>query len=106
MILAVVQERDAEAAVAVLREHNFGVTQIASTGGFLRDGNVTLLIGVPERRVEEAVDLLRGECHRRTEFRATALPTGTGFAPPAGYFEYEVGGAVVFVLSVERLERA
>ena len=48
---------------------------------------------VPEGRVEEAVELLRGQCRRRTEFRATPVPTGTGFAPPAGYFEYQVGGA-------------
>jgi uncharacterized protein YaaQ len=72
MILAVIQDRDAGPTLDALCEHKFGVTQIASTGSFWHQGNVTLLIGVSEQGVEEAIGLLREQCHRRQEPRAGA----------------------------------
>jgi len=72
-ILAVVQERDASLAIEALRKRKFDVKRIASTGRFWRWGNVTLLIGVDEQRVEEAVDLLQERCRRRR--RVEAMPS-------------------------------
>ena len=101
MLLAVIQDRDAGPTLDALREREFGVTQIASTGSFWRQGNVTLLIGVSEQRVEEAIGLLRGQCHRRQELQVGPTQAGGRFAITSNYIEAKVGGAVVFVFNVE-----
>ena len=101
MILAIIQDQDAGPTLDALRERKFCVTQIASTGSFWRQGNVTLLIGVSEQRVEEAIGLLREQCHRRQELKVGPASVGGRFATPSNYIEAEVGGAVVFVLNIE-----
>ena len=105
MILAVIQDGDTGPTLDALRERGFGVTQIASTGSFWRQGNVTLLIGVSEQRVEEAIALLREQCHRRQELHVVPAHAGARFAIPSSYIEAEVGGAVVFVLNIEHFEQ-
>ena len=105
MILAVIQDQDAGPTLDALREREFGVTQIASSGSFWRQGNVTLLIGVSEQRVEEAIALLREQCHRRQELHVVPAHAGARFAIPSSYIEAEVGGAVVFVFNVEHFEQ-
>lgn len=105
MILAVIQDRDAGPTLDALREREFGVTQIASTGSFWRQGNVTLLIGVSEQRVEEAIGLLRERCHRRQELQVGPALTGGRFATASNDIEAEVGGGVVFVFNVEHFEQ-
>jgi len=105
MILAVIQDRDADPTLDASREREFGVTQIASTGSFWRQGNVTLLIGVSEQRVEEAIGLLCERCHRRQELRGVPASAGGRFATLSNYIEAEVGGAVVFVLNIEHFKQ-
>ncbi len=62
LVLAIVKDSDAPAVMEALIGRNFRVTRIASTGGFLRRGNVTLLIGTEEERVEELVRAISGAC--------------------------------------------
>jgi uncharacterized protein YaaQ len=59
LILAVLPERAATLAADRLVAQGYRVTRLASTGGFLRRGNVTLLIGAEEHQVETALRLLR-----------------------------------------------
>ena len=105
LILAVIQECDVDSALDALRQNQFEVTRIASTGGFFREGNVTLLIGVDERRVEEAIGLLRVQCHGRKWFRPIPAPAGPGYGAPVSWCETEIGGGVVVVLNVEHFEQ-
>jgi uncharacterized protein YaaQ len=105
MILAVIQDRDAGPALDALREREFGVTQIASTGTFWRQGNVTLLIGASEQRVEEAIGVLHRQCHRRQEPQVVPASVGSRSATVSSYSEAEIGGAVVFVFNVEHFEQ-
>jgi len=105
MILAVIQDRDAGPTLDALRERKFGVTQIASTGAFWRQGNITLLIGVAEQRVEEAIGVLREQCHRRQELRAVLSSAGGRFVAPSNCIEVEGGGAVISILNVEHFEQ-
>ena len=53
MIIAIVQDDDALDLVDELTERNFRVTKLATTGGFLKSGNTTLLMGVEKEKVEE-----------------------------------------------------
>ncbi len=59
MMIAILNDRDCEQVMAALDEAGFDVTQVASTGGFLRRGNATLLVGMKEEQVENAIDLIR-----------------------------------------------
>lgn len=62
MLLMIVADTEAEAVMTKLVENEFRVTQVASTGGFLRRGNSTMMVGTEDHRVEEAIDLVRSAC--------------------------------------------
>ncbi|MCS6909592.1 MAG: cyclic-di-AMP receptor [Anaerolineales bacterium] len=75
LILAIIRDRDDANVVQQLVERGYRVTRVASTGGFLRRGNVTLLIGAEAEQVQPALDLIRVACsppdpgqHRATVF--------------------------------------
>jgi uncharacterized protein YaaQ len=62
LVIAIVRDVDAGPVTDQLIARDYRVTRVASTGGFLRRGNVTLLIGVEEQRVEPVIDILRDTC--------------------------------------------
>lgn len=106
LVVAVVQAKDVEGVVRSLLERGFEATQINSAGGFLREQNVTVLIGVQETHVAEVVRLIRQTSHARTRYVNPLMP----ILEPAEFFvpspvEVQIGGATVFVLPVERYER-
>jgi uncharacterized protein YaaQ len=75
LMFIIVRDSDADAVVQALVENNYRVTRMASTGGFLRHGNVTLMAGVEEDKVQKVIDLMRQACcppedsrHRATIF--------------------------------------
>lgn len=107
LVVAIVQDKDAAPIMNALAAIHQPVTRLASTGGFLREGNTTLLLGVEdEGRVEEVVRLI-GELGQARERLVTPLAPMGG--PVDTYVPYPVevvvGGAIVFVLPVERFER-
>lgn len=59
MIIGIVRDHDADPVTQALTSENFRVTRIASTGGFLRSGVATLLIGVEDGDVDAAINVLR-----------------------------------------------
>jgi uncharacterized protein YaaQ len=61
MIIVIVKDSDAEPVTRALTASDFRVTRIASTGGFLRSGVVTLLIGVDDERVEAGIQVIRDQ---------------------------------------------
>ena len=85
LIIAILRDADGEDVLQALLETDFRVTRIASTGGFLRRGNSTLLIGVEKESVETAVQLIR-------EHSAPAIDPG-------------LKRATVFVLKVDQFEQ-
>ncbi|MCL6562802.1 MAG: cyclic-di-AMP receptor [Firmicutes bacterium] len=104
LIIAVVQDRDAHTAMAELSRRGFGATKLASTGGFLRKGNSTLLVGVEERDVEVVLTILRRTSRVRQELLTSQAPS-PGIEPMAVPVEVTVGGATVFVVDVDRYEK-
>jgi uncharacterized protein YaaQ len=103
MIMAVVQDQDSNRLSNALMEHNFRSTKLASTGGFLKSGNTTFLIGVEDIRVEKALQVIRENCKSRDQMVAPVSPMGGNADSYVPYpVEVEVGGATVFVLPVEQ----
>jgi uncharacterized protein YaaQ len=64
LIIAIIKDEDNDAVSRALTKKNFRVTFIASTGGFLRSGRSTLLIGVEDEQVETALDVIRDNCKK------------------------------------------
>lgn len=59
LLIFVTDDSVADSTVDSLVEQGFRVTRLASTGGFLRKGNTTLLVGVEDAAVDRAMALVR-----------------------------------------------
>src|SRR5581483_2605080 len=106
LAIIIVSDTDADGLVRAMVERGHPATKIGSTGGFLRRGNTTLLSGVPASEVEEVLGLVRRLCPARSELLTLgALPLAGEVPFVTEPVEVRVGGAVVFVLNVERFER-
>ena len=108
LIFAVVHDDDTNKAVRHLNEKRYRVTKLSSTGGFLRKGNTTLMIGVEDEQVEEVFEILRKECAKRKQVEVTTpYPQGDLSMISYSYIPItvEVGGATVFVLNVEQFKK-
>ena len=105
LVLAIINDYDVDRVLRSLTSSGLSVTRIASAGGFLRTGNVTIMVGVEDQELEHCLDLLAHAGARRV------VPTS-----PDPSLDYEdigghgiaavsLGGMSVFVLRVERYER-
>ncbi|HHV55590.1 MAG TPA: hypothetical protein GXX55_09120 [Firmicutes bacterium] len=103
LMLAIVEDDDVPALTEALGAARVGTTKLASTGGFLRQGNTTLLIGVDDSRVEEVMQIIRKVAVRRRLLLPTAAAEGISHLSPP--IEVEIGGAIVFTLDVEAFYR-
>lgn len=92
LIIAVVQNEDANDVVDALLEAEFRTTRLASTGGFLRRGNTTIMIGVEDNQIDTVIELLRAKAHSRAQ-------------GADGGASVQTAGATVFVLDLEGYER-
>lgn len=106
LVVTVIQDKDSHKLLGALTQSGFRATKLASTGGFLREGNTTLLVGVEDDQVDRIVGLIKQTCRAREQLVTPLSPMG---GPADSYIPYPVeilvGGATVFVLSVEQFEK-
>jgi uncharacterized protein YaaQ len=106
LVIAIVHNEDAGTLVDALLEKEHRATRLHSSGGFLKQSNATIVVGVDDGKVEEILGIVRANCTARTQIVNPMPPImepGEFFMPYP--LEVEVGGATVFVLPVERFER-
>jgi uncharacterized protein YaaQ len=106
LVVAIVHNEDAGALVEALLGREFRATRVNSSGGFLKQSNATVMLGVEDDEVDEVLGMVREMCHARTQIVNPMPPImepGEFFMPYP--LEVEVGGATVFVMPVERFER-
>jgi len=106
LIVAIVHNEDAGVLVDALLEREFRATRLHSSGGFLKQSNATILVGVDESAAEDVMSIIRANCRARTQVVNPMPPImepGEFFMPYP--LEVEVGGATVFIVPVERFER-
>ena len=101
MILAIINQDDANIVVNALMHEGYHVTKLSTTGGFLRAGNMTILIGVDDNKVDAVLSIIQKHSHSRKQVVPTATDMGTNYLPSMPV-EVTVGGATVFVLNVEQ----
>lgn len=106
LCICIVHNRDKNRIIDALIEAGFKFTIIASTGGFLREGNTTLMIGCEEDQLESLQSVIQDECSARDQIINVApfdsTQSGGFLASPV---KVPVGGAVVMILDMEQFCR-
>jgi uncharacterized protein YaaQ len=106
LVVAVVHNEDARVLIDALLAREHRATWLHSSGGFLKQSNATILVGVEEAQIDEVVGIVRENCRARTQTLSPIPP----IMEPGEFFmpypvEVEMGGAVIFVLPIDRFER-
>ena len=106
LVVIIASDSDANRLMKALIEQGYPATKISSTGGFLHRGNATILSGIESDEVDGVLSMVKAQCHARTEYvPVQTLPFFGEGASPSGPVEVRVGGAIVFVVNVERFEK-
>jgi uncharacterized protein YaaQ len=104
LIIAIVQSKDSNRLLNALKE--FRVTKLCSTGGFLKTGNVTYMIGIEDEKVNKVLDIIKDNCKARDQLIAPISPMGGN---PDSFkinpVEVKIGGATVFVLPIDQFHQ-
>ena len=102
LVLAIINNDDAPDVMTNLTKTGYSVTKLATSGGFLRAGNVTLLIGVEDKKVDDVINII-GEYSRQRKELTPINTTYIGDSMLSSMpIEVTVGGATVFVIDVEQ----
>lgn len=102
LIVAVIQDKDSNRLTDALSKEKFQATKLSTTGGFLKEGNTTLMIGCEDEQVDRALEIIRDNCSHRDQMVAPISPMGgnaDSYIPRP--IKVEVGGATVFVMPVD-----
>ena len=103
LVIAMVQDDDALDLIDAITEAGFRVTKLATTGGFLKSGNTTLMIGVEVHKVQKVIDVVEDICKTRKQIITTPAPITGNIDMYMSYpIEVEVGGATIFVIDVDQ----
>ncbi len=105
LLVTIVQDQDVPGLLDALAESDFRATKLASTGGFLRVGNTTLLIGVETERLDRVLAVIKRTCKRREQGDPSPIIPFTRGGLGTRLEKVSVGGATVFSVDVERFER-
>ena len=105
LIFAIVNNDDSTLASSALTEAGFSVTKLSTTGGFLMVGNSTLLVGTDEKGAQKVIDILKKYCTTRKHVPALTASYGVGMSHMSVPNEVTVGGATIFVLDVDHMEK-
>lgn len=106
LVMSIVHHDDSRPLVDGLLHKGYRATIISTTGGFLREGNATVFVGIEDDRLDEVLGLIRTICQTRTQHINPLPPImepGEMFVPSP--VEVEMGGATVFVLDVAQFHR-
>ena len=105
LVIAIVQDDDVNKLASSLRDNGYSLTKLASTGGFLSSGNTTIIVGIDDNQVDNVISIIKEVC--KTKKKVTASTPPSSCCSAGGYIphtiEVTVGGAVVFVVDVDKL---
>ena len=109
LLFVIISKEDVDQVTSALNKEGYRATKIASSGGFLKRKNVTLMIGIEEEKMDDVIDIVKGICHERQTVEVNMpifFPNGMNEASFSGYPEtVEVGGAIIFAVDVSHYEK-
>ena len=104
MIMAIISSEDADDLVYELNQHSFFVTKLSTVGGFLKKKSTTLMLGVDDGKVSDAIEIIKKMSGQRQQIVYTPPTMQGGQTPNVNMtvpMNVRVGGATIFVLNVE-----
>lgn len=104
LVIAIIGSDDSANVLDGLARNGFYATKLSTSGGFLRAGNVTLLIGVEESKVDDVMRILGEFSSSRKKIVAPMVTSGE-LSLTSNPIEITVGGATVFVIDVEQFRK-
>jgi len=104
MVLAVIDKDDAHDVISNLSKEGYSITRLSTTGGFLRSGNVTILVGVDDEKTQHVIEIIKEYSQSRNQQIPTIIGNEASYLSPMPV-EVSVGGATIFVLNVEQFEK-
>ncbi|MBQ7116419.1 MAG: cyclic-di-AMP receptor [Clostridia bacterium] len=103
LVIGIINSDDANDLLSEITKASFQATKLSTSGGFLKMGNVTVLVGVEDEKVDEVVGIFKNCCSRRTQMIPTAPPyLGEGFVSAAPV-QVTIGGATLFIIDVDKM---
>jgi uncharacterized protein YaaQ len=105
LLIAIVNNDDSAVVSSALTREGYTVTKLSTTGGFLMVGNTTFLIGAEDNTVSKAKEIIKAHSKKRTSVTTTTTSFGTGLREDDFANEIPVGGAIVFTLDVEDVDK-
>ena len=108
LLFVIISKEDVDQVISGLNKEGFRATKIASSGGFLKKKSTTLMLGVDDARVSEAIAIIKKMSGQREQLVYTP-PTMAGNCCPTVNMtvpmNMKVGGSTVFVLNVENFQK-
>ena len=104
MVFAIVNNDDSSIVNSQLVKSGFHVTKLASTGGFLKKGNTTFILGVEDEKVEIVKEIIHRYSKKRTYTTPLDVVSSASLGGAMTPIEVTVGGATIFVMNIEHYE--
>ncbi len=107
LIYAIVRNDNEDDVTSALSKHGFSITRLNKTGRFLKKGNVTLMIGTEDEKVDQAIEIIKNECGESQKITID-MPfiSGVNMVNYATMtMQVAIGGATIFVTDVVRFEK-
>ena len=105
LIFAIVNNDDSTVVATNLTAKGYSVTKLASSGGFLKSGNTTFIVGTEDEKVSDVIEIVKAHSKKRTKVMQSKVDFGLSGIVPSPAVEVAVGGATIFVLNVEAFEK-
>ncbi len=105
LIFAVMHDEDSRKVIDTLNSLGYRATKLCSTGGFLRAGNTTLMIGIEDEELDNVLDIIKTHSERRKQYLQASTHSSFNVGILTGGIEVDVGGSTVFVIEVTQMEK-
>ena len=102
LVFAIINSDEEPQVVDALMTNNFRATKLMTSGGFLREGNVTLMCAIEDHRVHPFLQIVSEQCHGRTKLVYLGGDKSPEDVTDEDKTLVDIGGATVLVLNVER----
>ena len=104
LIFAIVNNDDSSVVANKLTASGFSATKLATTGGFLKAGNTTFIVGTDDEKVDDVISIIKEHSKKRSQIMPATASITPGLFPSVPV-EVSVGGATILVIDVDRFEK-